>query len=111
MNLIERKIRNKSAFARLKLLLEVETSYGVANYFLNHHDSELILNGATQENTWLRIEELKGKFPTSDKFRGGSENRWIDIEPIVGGEPLNTFLYGPEAVSYTHLTLPTIYSV
>ena len=40
-----------------------------------------------------------------------SEARYHDLYPEMGTDEISTEPYYSEAVSYTHLTLPTIYSV
>ena len=54
------------------------------------------------EKSWSLTRALRGMFvkPTID------ETTWEDLETA-----LLTADFGPDTVSYTHLTLPTIYSV
>ena len=75
------------------------------------------LTGPDGEDWRVPVSELQARQAMLSKAlaRAGQESALID-DPVelywlTGGRQSSMLLVGAEAVSYTHLTLPTIYSV
>ena len=60
----------------------------------------------THGHLWDRLAEAKSRLkPVQSKYRVLFE------DPATPDEPAKVLVPDPNSVSYTHLTLPTIYSV
>ena len=82
---------------------ELTSAYAFHQFFLNAEDSKVI--------EYLKIFSPRSREEIEDLARKTEEEPWRRAAQHCLADDLTDLVHGVEPVSYTHLTLPTIYSV